>query len=331
MNKIPRVVTISGGTGSYVALMGLKKYPLKLTAIVTMSDSGGSSGKLRDELGVLPPGDVRQCLVALAESPRLLREMFNYRFEEGGLKGHSFGNIFLSTLAKQTGSMKKAIAEVGKILRIKGNVVPSTFTKSDLCVDLEDGAKIIGETHIDVVEKKEKRARIVKAYLSPSAQINEDAKKAIEDADFILIGPGDLYTSIIPSLLVKDVIKTIKNSKAKKIFVMNLMTKYGQTTRYSAKEHLDDLEKYLGKNIIEYILINSKLPRRKTLSWYEDFEEFPVKDDLDSPKKYKVIRKNLIKDLLIPKNSADELRRSIIRHDSERLAAEIVSIITSLI
>lgn len=331
MNKIPRVVTISGGTGSYVALMGLKKYPLKLTAIVTMSDSGGSSGKLRDELGVLPPGDVRQCLVALAESPRLLREMFSYRFEEGGLKGHSFGNIFLSTLAKQTGSMKKAIAEVGKILRIKGNVVPSTFTKSDLCVDLEDGTKIIGETHIDVVEKKEKRARIVKAYLSPSAQINEDAKKAIENADFILIGPGDLYTSIIPSLLVKDVIKTIKNSKAKKIFVMNLMTKYGQTTRYSAKEHLDDLEKYLGKNIIEYILINSKLPRRKTLSWYEDFEEFPVKDDLDSPKKYKVIRKNLIKDLLIPKNSADDLRRSIIRHDSERLAAEIVSIITNLI
>src|SRR3989304_7936722 len=155
MNKIPRIVTIGGGTGSYVVLMGLKKYPLKLTAVVTMSDSGGSSGKLRDELGVLPPGDIRQCLIALAESSKLLREMFNYRFEEGGLRGHSFGNIFLSTLAKQTGSMKKAIAEVGKILRIKGNVVPSTFTKSDLCVELEDATKIIGETHIDVVEKKE--------------------------------------------------------------------------------------------------------------------------------------------------------------------------------
>ena len=328
MNKIPRVVTISGGTGSYVALMGLKKYPVKLTAIVTMADSGGSSGKLRDELGVLPPGDIRQCLIALAESPKLLREMFNYRFEEGGLRGHSFGNIFLSTLAKQTGSMKKAIAEVGKILRIKGNVVPSTFTKSDLCVELEDGTKIIGETHIDVVEKKEKRAKIVKAYLLPKATMNEDAGLAIKKADFILIGPGDLYTSIIPSLLVKGLPEAIKHSKAKKIFVMNLMTKYGQTTRYSAKDHLKDLEKYLGQNIIEYILINSKMPKEKTLYWYEEFEEFPVKDDLDSPKNIKIIRKNLIKDILISKDSADELRRSIIRHDSEKLAAEIVNIIT---
>lgn len=331
MNKIPRVVTIGGGTGSYVVLMGLKKYPLKLTAVVTMSDSGGSSGKLRDELGVLPPGDVRQCLVALAESSKLLREMFNYRFEEGGLRGHSFGNIFLSTFAKQTGSMKKAISEVGKILRIKGNVVPSTFTKSDLCVELEDGTKIIGETHIDVVEKKEKRAKIIKAYLSPKATMNEDAGLAIEKADFILIGPGDLYTSIIPSLLVKGLPKVIRNSKAKKIFVMNLMTKYGQTTRYSAKDHLKDLEKYLGKNVIEYILVNSKMPREKTLYWYKEFEEFPVKDDLDSPKNIKIIRKNLIKDILIPKDSADELRRSMIRHDSEKLAAEIINIITDLI
>lgn len=331
MNKIPRVVTIGGGTGSYVVLMGLKKYPLKLTAVVTMSDSGGSSGKLRDELGVLPPGDVRQCLVALAESSKLLREMFNYRFEEGGLRGHSFGNIFLSTFAKQTGSMKKAISEVGKILRIKGNVVPSTFTKSDLCVELEDGTKIIGETHIDVVEKKEKRAKIIKAYLSPKATMNEDAGLAIEKADFILIGPGDLYTSIIPSLLVKGFSKAIKNSKAKKIFVMNLMTKYGQTTRYSAKDHLKDLEKYLGKNVIEYVLINSKMPREKTLYWYKEFEEFPVKDDLDFSKNIKIIRKNLIKDILIPKDSSDELRRSMIRHDSENLAAEIVSIITDLI
>lgn len=330
MNKIPRVVTIGGGTGSYVALMGLKKYPLKLTAVVTMSDSGGSSGKLRDELGVLPPGDVRQCLVALAESSKLLREMFNYRFEEGGLRGHSFGNIFLSTLAKQTGSMKKAISEVGRILRIKGNVVPSTFTKSDLCVELEDGIKIIGETHIDVVEKKEQRAKIIKAYLSPKAIINEDAGQAIEKADFILIGPGDLYTSIIPNLLVMGLPKAIKNSKAKKIFIMNLMTKYGQTTRYSAKEHVKDLEKYLGKNVIEYILINSKMPSGKTLYWYEEFEEFPVKDDLDFPKNVKIIRKNLIKDIFIPKDGTDELRRSIIRHDSEKLALEIVSIITDL-
>src|SRR3972149_12071491 len=191
MRKLPRVVTIGGGTGSYSALFGLKKYPLKLTAIVNMIDDGGSSGVLRDELGVLPPGDVRQCLVALAESSTTLRKLFNYRFEEGGLKGHSFGNIFLSALEKETGSMKKAISEVGKVLNIKGKVVPVTFTKTaQLCVDLADGKTIAGETHIDEVEKKENRAPIKKIYLKPKAELNPDTKDAIEEADFILIGPG---------------------------------------------------------------------------------------------------------------------------------------------
>lgn len=326
MIKIPRVVTIGGGTGSYAALMGLKKYPLKLTAVVAMTDSGGSSGKLRDELGVLPPGDIRQCLVALAASPKLLRDMFNYRFEEGGLKGHSFGNIFLSTLEKNTGSMKKAISEVGKILRIKGQVAPVTFSKSDLCVELEDGNIIVGETHIDVVEKIEKRARIIKAYLKPEAELNEDAKKAIEEADLIVIGPGDLYTSVIPNILVKGVPEAIRRSKGKKIFVMNLMTKYGQTTHYSAKDHIMDLEKHLGKGVLDFVLINSKRPRRGTLSWYQEFEEHPVEDNLGDNKDYKVIRKNLIKDVIVKAETSDELRRSIIRHDPEKLSAEILSI-----
>ena len=328
MTKIPKILTIGGGTGSYVALEGLKKYDLKLTAIVTMMDSGGSSGKLRDELGVLPPGDIRQCLVALSESSKLMRGMFNYRFEEGGLKGHSFGNIFLSTLEKNTGSMKKAISEVGKILRIKGNVVPITFTKNtNLCVDLEDGTAIVGETHIDVLEKMQKRARIVKAYLKPEAELNEDAKRAIEKADYILIGPGDLYTSVIPNLLVNNVPEIIKKSKAKKIFVMNLMTKHGQTTNYSAKDHVEDIEKYLGIGVIDYVLVNSKLPRRDTLSWYEEFEEYPVKDDLEESKDYEIIRKNLIKDVIVKNTDHDELRRSIIRHDSEKLAQEVIKII----
>ncbi len=328
MTKIPKILTIGGGTGSYVALEGLKKYDLKLTAIVTMMDSGGSSGKLRDELGVLPPGDIRQCLVALSESSKLMRDMFNYRFEEGGLKGHSFGNIFLSTLEKNTGSMKKAISEVGKILRIKGNVVPITFTKNtNLCVDLEDGTAIVGETHIDVLEKMQKRARIVKAYLKPEAELNEDAKRAIEKADYILIGPGDLYTSVIPNLLVNNVPEIIKKSKAKKIFVMNLMTKHGQTTNYSAKDHVEDIEKCLGIGVIDYVLVNSKLPRRDTLSWYEEFEEYPVKDDLEESKDYEIIRKNLIKDVIVKNTDHDELRRSIIRHDSEKLAQEVIKII----
>lgn len=328
-SALPRVVTIGGGTGSYASLMGLKKHPLKLTAIVNMIDNGGSSGKLRDELGVLPPGDIRQCLVALSESSKLLRDMFNFRFEEGGLKGHSFGNIFLSTLEKQTGSMKKAISEVGKILSIKGSVVPVTFTKSNLCVDLADGKTILGETHIDVLDKRDKRAKIIKAYLSPQAKINEDARDAILNADYILIGPGDLYTSIIPNLLVKGTAAAIKKSKAKKIYVLNLMTKYGQTTNYKASDHHEILKEYLGKGVLDYILVNSKMPKKQVLSWYEEYHEQPVEDDLKDSLKHKIIRRDLIKDVIIKKSDSDELRRSIIRHDSEKLAAEIMDLIAN--
>lgn len=327
MTKLLKLVTIGGGTGSYASLMGLKKHPLKLTAIVNMIDDGGSSGRLRDELGVLPPGDVRQCLVALSESSRLLRELFSYRFEEGNLKGHSFGNIFLSTLEKQTGSMKKAISEIGKILNIKGQVVPVTFTKSNLCVDLTDGKTIVGETHIDVLEKMEKRAAIAKAYLKPKALLNDDAKNAILEADYILIGPGDLYTSIIPNLLVTNLPAVIKKSKAKKIYVLNLMTKYGQTTKYKASDHIKTLEEYLGKGILDYVLINSKRPKKQVLGWYEEYGEHPVEDNLKDTL-YKVIRKDLIKDVVIAKSVGDQLRRSIIRHDSKKLAQEVMNLIS---
>lgn len=330
MTKITRVVTIGGGTGSYVSLMGLKKYDLKLSAIVSMLDNGGSSGILRDELGVLPPGDVRQCLVALADSSKLLRDLFNYRFEDGGLKGHSFGNIFLSTLEKQSGSMKRAIEEAGKILRIKGKVVPITFTKNTaLCVDLTDGTTIKGETHIDVVEKKEKRAPIEKVYLSSPASLNDDAREEIEKADYILIGPGDLYTSLLPSILVDGMPEALEKSKAKKIFVVNLMTKYGHTNGYSAKKHLDELEKYLGKGVVDYVLINSKKPKKAVLSWYEEYNEYPVRDDLFEGEQYKVFRKDLLKDVMVAQDASDTLRRSLIRHDSKKLASEIMDIISS--
>lgn len=275
----------------------------------------------------MPPGDIRLCLVALSESSKLLRDMFSYRFEDGGLKGHSFGNIFLSTLEKQTGSMKKAIAEIGKILNIKGKVVPVTFTNSNLCVDLADGATIVGETHIDVLEQNDKRAKIINAYLSPRAKINEDAKEAILTADYILIGPGDLYTSIIPNLLVGGVTQAIKKSKAKKIYVLNLMTKYGQTTSYKASDHVADLEKYLGKDALDYVLVNSKNPKQKVLSWYSEYHEQPVEDDLIDNSNFRIVRKDLIKDIVITKTTGDLLRRSIIRHDSEKLAQEVMNLI----
>ncbi len=327
MKRKTKIVVIGGGTGTFVALSGLKKYAVDLTAIITMMDSGGSSGRLRDELGVLPPGDIRQCLVALAKSSKLLRDMFNYRFERGELKGHTFGNIFLSTLSKTTGSMKKAIEEVGKILRIQGRVVPVTYTKSDLCIELENGVIIEGETHIDEVENREKRPRIKRAFLKPSAAANPDAESAIEEADAIIIGPGDLYTSIIPNLLVDGIRQAIESAKGKKIYVLNLMTKYGQTTDYTAKDHVEDLQKYIGKSVLDVVLVNKRTPKKETLAWYLDFDEHQVIDDLaEAEDDLKVIRKNLIKDVVLKKYPSDSLRRSIIRHDSQKLAKAIMEI-----
>src|ERR1035437_612896 len=315
MQRRKKIIVIGGGTGTFVALSGLKKYDVELAAIITMMDSGGSSGKLRDELGVLPPGDVRQCLVALAKSSRLLRDMFSYRCEEGGLRGHTFGNIFLSTLAKTTGSMKKAIEEVGKILRIQGRVIPVTYDKSDLCIELIDETIIEGETHIDEVESREKRARIKRAFLKPEAQANPDAEIAIKEADAIIIGPGDLYTSIIPNLLVTGIQAAIKNSKGKKIYVLNLMTKYGQTTKHTAKDHIEDLIQYVVEDQLDVVLVNKKTPKKETLAWYKDFDEHPVEDDLGNESEFQVVRKNLIKDAVLDIEPSDSLRRSIIRHD----------------
>jgi len=353
--NMKKLTVIGGGTGTFVALTGLKKYPLELSAIVTMMDSGGSSGRLRDELGVLPPGDIRQCLVALAKSSKLLRSMFNYRFEEGGLMGHTFGNIFLSTLEKTmfnyrfeegglmghtfgniflstlektTGSMKKAIDEVGKILQITGRVVPVTFEKSDLCVELVDGRIIKGETHIDVADKLDKRAKIKEAFLSPQVPANEDAIETILNSDYIIIGPGDLYTSIVPNLLVKGIAKALFSTRAKIIFVLNLMTKSGQTTNYKATDHLFDLEKYLRRNTVDLVLINSKFPGKRALDWYSEYGEVPVEDDF--PKNDpRIVRKNLINSFLITKPEGDLLKRSIIRHSPAKLADEVFSIISN--
>lgn len=329
MNNLPKVVMIGGGTGSFTALSGLKKRPVDLTAVVNMMDDGGSSGRLRSELGVLPPGDIRQCLVALSTSSKLLRDLFTYRFNEGDLKGHTFGNLFLSAFEKSTGSLEKAITEIGKILHIHGSVVPVTFQKTDLCVDLTDGTTIVGETHIDEVENKIERAAIKRAYLNPKASPNPQALKAILEADLIMIGPGDLYTSIIPNLLVTKIASAIRKSKAKKIYVLNLMTKYGQTTQYKASNFIKDLEKYTGEGVLDVILINKTRPSKKTLKWYKDFGEEQVVDDLSlSPLKHKLVRKDLIKDIIYRKNSADPLRRSIIRHDSDKLAEAIMELIS---
>lgn len=268
--KIPRIVVIGGGTGTFVVLSALRncKVPLHLTAIVTMADSGGSTGRLRDQYGVLPPGDIRRALVALSGASNTLRELFNYRFETGDLKGHSFGNIFLSTLEKVTGNFGNAVKEAARVLNINGEVIPVTLDNINLCAELADGNIVRGETNIDI-PRHDPTIPIKKVWLEPRAQINPEARRAILAADMIVIGPGDLYTSLIPNLLVRGVAPAIKKSRAKKVYVCNLMTKSGETHGFKARDFLDVVEKHLGRGILGWAIFNNKKPSASVLRKYE--------------------------------------------------------------
>jgi len=317
-----KITVIGGGTGTFVVLSGLKKYPLDLSVVVTMMDSGGSTGRLRDQLGILPPGDLRQCLVALSDAPLLWRKLFLYRFEKGDLEGHNFGNIFLAALEKVSDSYDEAIETVSYVLKIKGKVIPVTFNKLQLVAKYLNGKKITGESLID--ENHLEKSRIDTAYLEPQGNANPKAIKSIEESDYIVIGPGDLYTSIIPVLLVNGVKESIKKSKAKIIFIMNMMTKSGQTTNYKASDHVKDLVKYLG---IEphYVLVNNGAISPEVLSSYERYNEVKVVNDLNK-NGYTIIEKDLVDVKKVEKNSSDILYRSILRHDSEKVAVELKKI-----
>lgn len=325
MNKDKKIVVVGGGTGTFVALSGLKKYPVKLSAIITMMDSGGSTGRLRDQLGVLPPGDLRQALVALSRSDKLWRDLFLYRFENGDLKGHNFGNIFISALEKTTGSLKNAVDVAAKILDADGDVIPATFSKSELCVELADGRIIEGETHIDEPTELEARKPIKRAFLKPSVEANPDALEAIAQADLVVIGPGDLYTSIIPNLLVEGIADALEKTSAAVVFVMNLMTKFGQTTNFTASDHINALSQYIDHSV-DIVLMNSKIPEKKILSWYEASNESVVSDTL-THNSIKIVRADLMDAAIIEKSSADALKRSLILHDPDKLAASLVALL----
>ncbi len=310
-----------------MVLSGLKKYSVDLSAIVSMADDGGSSGVLRDELGVLPPGDARQCLVALSKSSRLMRELFNYRFASGGLSGHSFGNIFLSTLEKITGGMDSAIKEAGHILRIRGQVLPVTLKNSRLAAELKNGKKIIGENKIygnlsDLMALK-------KLYLCPAAAVNPEIIPIIRQADKIIINPGDLYTSLIPNFLVKGLSGAVKKSKAKVIYVSNLMTKPGQTDGFSAVDYAKALEKYSGQGTIDYVIYNKEKPEEKILKKYlRQGESLVAAGDLSKNSKIKILSHNLLSHKIYNAGKNDALAnlRSLIRHDSDKLAKIIYNL-----
>ena len=324
-----RVVCIGGGTGTFVTLSGLKAYTDNLAAIVTMSDSGGSNKRIRDEFGLLPTSDIRQCLIALSAekgTTGLLRQLFMYRFEKGeGIKGMTFGNLFMAALSDILGSQEKAIEQTGKVLRIVGNVIPVSFTDTNLFATYENG-HVVSEEHFIDEPEHDGTLRITHIELKPKALANPHALQAIHEADLIVLGPGDLYTSLLPNLLVEGIAKAVQKSKAKKVYVMNLMTKYGQTYNLSAKEHIGVLEGFIGKSL-DYVLVNSSVYPKAVLEKYVAMKEFPVVDDLEEKAYYRVVRKPIVGKQIVKKSSADALVRSLIRHDSEKLAKELIELI----
>src|SRR3989338_1546535 len=320
-----KVTVIGGGTGGYVVLSSLKEYPLDLSAIVTMMDSGGSTGRLRDQLGVLPPGDLRQCLVALSEAPLLWRKLFLYRFESGDFAGHNFGNLFLSVLEKVSKDYEEVLETASYVLKTKGEVIPVTLEKTNLCVQYKNGKIIKGEHHIE--ENIHETSQIQQAFLDPDSEANPKGIQRINHSDVIVIGPGDLYTSIIPVLLVNKIKAALQKSTAKIIFIMNLMTKSGQTNNYKALDHLNDLERYLGRQP-DVVIINTGEISPDILQWYSDHNEKIVENNLaHNGFKGKIIAENFIDMHHFEKLTSDKLTRSILRHDSEKLAKTLIPLI----
>jgi len=319
------IVIIGGGTGTSTLLMGLKKYPVSLSVIVSTADDGGSTGILRKELGVIPPGDIRQCLLALSNAPDDVKELFNFRFSSGRLKGHNAGNIILAALEKITGNIDEAIIQAGEILKVKGNIFPVTLKPTTLTAILENGKKIVGEHNIDE-PKAGLRFKIQDLRLTPSGQANPKAIASINKADIIIFGPGDLYTSTLPNLLVKGIKEAVNKSKAKKVFVSNIMTKHGQTDGFKASNFVKELEKYLyGK--INVVVINNKKPAPIYLSAYKKEKAEFIEPDLSPGKVLKIIAADLISKRIVKKAIGDKLVRSWLRHDSKKLAKLIWKLI----
>ncbi|MEY4747730.1 MAG: hypothetical protein RLZZ416_779 [Candidatus Parcubacteria bacterium] len=320
--KKQRIVVLGGGTGTHTILMGLKKYPLELTAVVAMSDNGGSTGKLRDELDVLPPGDVRQCLVALSTSDALMRSLMNYRFEQGAFKGHSFGNLFLSALEKVTGNFGSAVEKVGEVLRIEGRVIPATLDQVNLMVKV--GRDLIrGE---EKIQRTRLKGSLEYIWLEPVARANPKALAAIHDADAIVIGPGNFYASLVPNLLVRGIPEAIRKSRAKKIFVCNLMTKSEHTDGYSVEAHTRILERYLGGRV-DIVLFNNALPKPGLLERYAR-----EGDTLTSWKKLPkrvLVSGNFLPRVMPKANKVGGARTesSLVRHDPQKLGAAIARIL----
>lgn len=312
LNRGPKIVAIGGGTGLSTILKGLKHITNNITAVVTVGDDGGSSGRLREEMGVLPPGDIRNCIAALANEEDLVTELFQYRFKQGnGLEGHSFGNLFLSALCAITGDMLKAVKESSKVLSIRGKVLPSTLDDMKLVAEMEDGRTICGESNIPEAAGKIKRLSCNPS--KPKAQ--DDVVQSINEADLIIMGPGSLYTSIIPNLLIEDITKAISNSKSRKIYICNVMTQPGETDDFSVCDHIKAILDHCNSDdIIDTVFVNDSLPKNLAHK-YKEADSFPVKLDVENIKKLGI---NIVTRRLIEEN-----KEGLVRHSPRKLARVI--------
>jgi uncharacterized cofD-like protein len=262
LQRGPRVVALGGGTGLSTLLRGLKKYTGNLTAIVTVADDGGSSGRLRAEYRILPPGDFRQCITALADVEPLMTTLFQHRFKEGSLNGHSFGNLFIMAMAEITGDFEHAIRESGRVLAVRGQIVPSTLRDVTLIAEMADGQTRVGESSIphangDGDGNGAVATAIKRVFLQPEPTINPEAEEAILNAELITVGPGSLYTSILPNLVVDGMAEALKASPAVKVFICNVATQPGETDAFRVSDHLQAIERHLGSNIFDFVVVNS--------------------------------------------------------------------------
>lgn len=312
LNYGPKIVAVGGGTGLSTMLKGIKKITNNITAVVTVGDDGGSSGRLRQEMGILPPGDIRNCIAALADDEDLVTKLFQYRFKTGeGLEGHSFGNLFLTALCSITGNMVRAVQESAKVLNIRGRVLPSTLDDMKLAAEMEDGTIVEGESNIPETGKKIKRLFTQPANCKPLPEVIE----AIKEADLIILGPGSLYTSVIPNLLIEDISEAISKSSAKKIYVCNIMTQPGETTGYSANDHIQAILDHSGyPNMMEAVLVNNSLPEDLSPD-YEKSDSYPVVVDTD-----KIKAKNID---VVTTRLYEENEQKYVRHSPSRLARAI--------
>jgi uncharacterized cofD-like protein len=321
-----RVVVIGGGTGTYTVLRGLKQYAdvVDITAVISMADSGGSTGRLRDEFGQLPVGDVRMALAALApeaaDHEQLLRELFLYRFPRGnGLSGHNFGNLFLTALTELTGSAAAAVAAAAQLLRITGNVLPVTSDDVHLMATYDDGVTVIGEHEIDAPPRERRDRRIVALTTEPAASLNPAVATAIGAADLVVLGPGDLYSSLLANVVITGMPEALQATSGQFVFVANLMERPGQTINMGLTEQVAEVCAYVGREPDVVLVNNAPLPAALVRRYASEKNTHPIRDDLKSFSGT-VIRADLIQTTTVHELQADVLERSLIRHDPHKLA-----------